>query len=662
MPKQIVIVGCGVSGLSAGIHARLAGYDTVIVDQQTVPGGLVQCWKRGRFMFDGCVHWITGCHGWPSTFAKLYSDLGVNQIKFFTFDEFSRFEPTIPADAPYTPEERSRLEKPIIFASNIPQCLRNLNEAASRPYPGQTPASVAADKALNTWIMGIALRLSKGSLGDPAAPLWKAAAQMICHFGLRNIYTFVRYSSLSMDDLAARYKSPLLQVAFRRQTRASPQNTKKPANQRSPAQAPETGNIWWNIWARQCPAVYFWMILAWMHRHAVGYPVGGSQTFSNRLYERYTSLGGRTMLGKRVTQLLVRDDKFQGIRLLDGTDVCGDYLVWAGDGHTLLFDMLNQRYMDTHLRRLWNETQAVEGCVIVMLGLGQSRINTIESAGMRSNASGSVVELAQPLTIAGTRHHTTLFHVRGPESGLILTGDTASSCIVTLLFGSSYDCWAALASARTEAYPGMPATATTAATTAAAQAETVAPGRPEVAQYPSYAAALAGTPAAASSTIAQGPAVVLPGMGGPAGPHDPHAYARSPAYIAEKQRLAQWGRDFLRARYGDDMGQVEVCEVVTPLSYHRYTSNYRASQNGWIQMPGLGMLQAQKNAYPVPGLAGAFMAGQWVCSVGGVPTTVMSGRDAISMLQLVDHAAAPAPPCPTPSPAPADDAAKTKSA
>jgi len=136
MGKTVVIVGSGMGGLSAGIYSRLNGLDAEILEQQPVPGGLVQVcvtyiflpektvfilqsWQRGRFLLDGCVHWIAGSTGWPSTFQSLYRDLGflprttkdgtsVAGISFLHFDEFSRFEPRLPAESVSQSRNRSR--------------------------------------------------------------------------------------------------------------------------------------------------------------------------------------------------------------------------------------------------------------------------------------------------------------------------------------------------------------------------------------------------------------------------------------------------------------------------------------------------------------------------------------------------------------------------
>ncbi len=58
--KSILIIGAGVAGLCAGIYGQLNSYRTRIVEQHTIPGGLVTAWKREGYLVDLCVHWLAG--------------------------------------------------------------------------------------------------------------------------------------------------------------------------------------------------------------------------------------------------------------------------------------------------------------------------------------------------------------------------------------------------------------------------------------------------------------------------------------------------------------------------------------------------------------------------------------------------------------------------
>ena len=58
--SKVVIIGAGISGLSAGIYAARSGFDVTIVEQHNIPGGLSTSWSRKGYYFEGGMHWLTG--------------------------------------------------------------------------------------------------------------------------------------------------------------------------------------------------------------------------------------------------------------------------------------------------------------------------------------------------------------------------------------------------------------------------------------------------------------------------------------------------------------------------------------------------------------------------------------------------------------------------
>jgi len=60
MSKKVVIIGGGVAGLSAGVYARKCGFDVTILESHSIPGGNCTSWKRGGYLFEGGMHWLTG--------------------------------------------------------------------------------------------------------------------------------------------------------------------------------------------------------------------------------------------------------------------------------------------------------------------------------------------------------------------------------------------------------------------------------------------------------------------------------------------------------------------------------------------------------------------------------------------------------------------------
>ncbi len=105
-------------------------------------------------------------------------------------------------------------------------------------------------------------------------------------------------------------------------------------------------------------------------------------------------------------------------------------------------------------------------------------------------------------------------------------------------------------------------------------------------------------------------------------------------YESEKKQIAITVMEQLDKRFPGLMGQVEVVDVATPLTFERYTGNWQGSFEGWqmttktlaLTMTGKGLRKT------LPGLENFYMIGQWVEPGGGLPTGAMSARNMIKNL------------------------------
>jgi phytoene dehydrogenase-like protein len=100
-------------------------------------------------------------------------------------------------------------------------------------------------------------------------------------------------------------------------------------------------------------------------------------------------------------------------------------------------------------------------------------------------------------------------------------------------------------------------------------------------------------------------------------------------YEAEKARIAAEVLSRLEAHYPGLSSRVEMTDVATPYTTWRYTRNREGAYEGWLPT-GSQMMKALPRT--LPGLDAFVMAGQWVTPGGGVPTCLLSGRDAVRIL------------------------------
>src|SRR5665647_251600 len=91
--KKLIIIGAGLSGLTAGVYAQKAGYDTVIYEKNKVPGGECIGWDRKGYHIDGCIHWLTGTSP-KDPLNKVWRDVGAlsDDVKIYEPESFAVLE------------------------------------------------------------------------------------------------------------------------------------------------------------------------------------------------------------------------------------------------------------------------------------------------------------------------------------------------------------------------------------------------------------------------------------------------------------------------------------------------------------------------------------------------------------------------------------------
>ncbi len=104
-------------------------------------------------------------------------------------------------------------------------------------------------------------------------------------------------------------------------------------------------------------------------------------------------------------------------------------------------------------------------------------------------------------------------------------------------------------------------------------------------------------------------------------------------YREEKERAIELAIDALEQRIPGIRGKIEMRDAATPLTWERYTGNWRGSYEGWFPT-GKNMNMSMKKT--LPGLEDFYMTGQWVNPGGGLPPCVSSGRHLIQLLCCKD--------------------------
>jgi all-trans-retinol 13,14-reductase len=81
--KNIVIIGSGIGGLSAGIVLSLLNFKVTVVEKNPLPGGLMRSYRRSGFDCPVGVHYV-GALGEKEPLGKMFKILGIPVDELFT--------------------------------------------------------------------------------------------------------------------------------------------------------------------------------------------------------------------------------------------------------------------------------------------------------------------------------------------------------------------------------------------------------------------------------------------------------------------------------------------------------------------------------------------------------------------------------------------------
>jgi phytoene desaturase len=374
----VIIIGAGIAGLSAGIYAQLNGYQSRIYEMHSLPGGLMTSWKRKGYTIDGCVQWLMGSNP-KSNLYPLYTDVGLIQNRrFYNPDVFLYFEDSTRKALTFY-ADIDRLEKEL--ASHAPEDSAFIHEfcSASRALVGFNPPAGGS-----------------GSLFKYMVGSWSMLPRMIS-LGP----TMLKWTKMSMSQFAARFKSPFLRQIFS------------------------------HLWQPEMTVISLLFFLAYISNGMNGFPIGGSLPMALAVEKRYRSLGGEIHYNCRVEKILVEDNQAVGTRLSNGDEQHADYVISAADGHATIWDMLDGKYVDDELRKIYREFKLFPP--ILLIGLGVKRtFNELPRA-----TGGVVIELKQPFNVAGEPVERLKMTVYNFDPTLAPQGKT----LVNVKIQTRYDYW-----------------------------------------------------------------------------------------------------------------------------------------------------------------------------------------------------------------------------
>ncbi len=100
-------------------------------------------------------------------------------------------------------------------------------------------------------------------------------------------------------------------------------------------------------------------------------------------------------------------------------------------------------------------------------------------------------------------------------------------------------------------------------------------------------------------------------------------------YQAKKTEAGERVMAALDKHFPGISADVEMCDVATPVTFERYTGNWKGCFEGWLPTPKTATMRMSKT---LPGLENFYMVGQWVQPGGGLPSGVMTAREVMQVI------------------------------
>ncbi len=297
---DIIIIGAGVAGLAAGIHAQLAGHHATIYERHFRAGGNLTGWDRKGYHIDNCIHWLTGTN--PVTdFYRMWETLGalgqgieVHQPEsLYTYESGDGVQLSLHKSVDVLQADMLRIspedKKQIKGFIKAVRSLQRLNDMGGRD----------CERKSNAWEK------------------------------LTAVPDLLKYYQCSIKDLAARFKNPFL------------------------------GEFFKSFMPEHFSALAMIMVFATFTGKNGGIPRGASCVMADRMVERFLSLGGKLQLKNGVAKINVQDGKADAATLDDGTVVTADHFVITADPDVAFGTMLDRAYMPQALVKQYADSNMI---------------------------------------------------------------------------------------------------------------------------------------------------------------------------------------------------------------------------------------------------------------------------------------------------------------
>jgi phytoene desaturase len=311
---KLVIVGGGLAGLSAGCYARVNDFDVTIVEHNLELGGVCTAWRRGGYLVDGCIHWLTG-----GPYMEIYEELGIiPPVEVRPLAEFATYR-------------HARDGWSVSIGRDLAQTADALRRLSPEDSDEIARVFEAADHVANL-SPPVTHAPELTGLGEQLRALWPLRHDLgtLAHFR-KPVGKWID------EDL----KSPRSRAVFGR------------------------------LMPPEAPTFFLLMVLGYLGRGWLSRPIGGTARFRDALIQHYRALGGATLVNTTVEEILVSDGRARGVRLTDGTMLEADIVVSTSSVPETVFRLLAGRYGTSQWSERMERWKMFRPIVLASYGVGR---------------------------------------------------------------------------------------------------------------------------------------------------------------------------------------------------------------------------------------------------------------------------------------------------
>jgi len=319
MAKKILIIGGGVAGLSAGIYAKLNGFDAEITEMHSITGGQCTAWDRKGYRFDYCLHWLVGTRKGP--FNDIWKETDVLNDKVEIVDH----------------EIHTKIfdgnGREFILYTNIDKWENYLCNLA--PEDTEKIRMMCNDMRKSAFLQPYSDPPGLRKLSSTVNSLFSMIPVMVL---------FMKYGRKNCDEYFGKlgFKNETLKYFFDSM-----------------------------YGSRDFSALAFIMMFAWFNQKNAGYLIGGSLPMAKRMTSRFRELGGTLTTKARVSKIIVENSMAKGVILSDGSEIRADYVISAADGHSTIFDMLEGKFLTDKISNAYKNWKLFTPIAQVSFGINK---------------------------------------------------------------------------------------------------------------------------------------------------------------------------------------------------------------------------------------------------------------------------------------------------